>query len=68
MRFAVIIEDLCGAQVLGVSDVIAKRDAVNGEYRFTFGIHKLRIILDPGEPANRDPSPVAESAALLPAL
>jgi hypothetical protein len=46
MSFAVIVEDLCGAQVVGVSEMIAERDAVNGEYSFTFGIHKLRIILD----------------------
>lgn len=46
-----IVEDLCGAQVVGVSDTIAERDAVNGEYSFTFGIHKLRIILDRQETA-----------------
>jgi hypothetical protein len=45
-KFAVIVEDLCGAQVLGVSSEIVERDAKNGEYALTFGIHKLRIILD----------------------
>ena len=66
--FAVIIEDLTGAQVIGVSKELAERDAVQDEYRFTFGIHTLRIILDP-HPARVLPPehpvafPVEESSA-----
>jgi len=61
-NFAVIIEDLTGAQVIGVSKELAERDAVNGEYRFTFGIHTLRIILDPR------PRAVTEERASLPVV
>jgi hypothetical protein len=61
-NFAVIIEDLTGAQVIGVSKELAERDAVNGEYRFTFGIHTLRIILA------LPPRAVAEEPAALPAV
>lgn len=60
--FCVIIEDLTGAQLIGVSKELAERDAVNGEYRFTFGIHTLRIIL-----ASR-PRAVAEESDALPAV
>ena len=60
--FAVIIEDLTGAQVIGVSKELAERDAVQDEYRFTFGIHTLRIILAP------HPRAVTEERASLPVV
>lgn len=61
--FCVIIEDLTGAQLIGVSKELAERDAVNGEYRFTFGIHTLRIIL-----ASPPTKAVIEEPDALPAV
>jgi hypothetical protein len=39
----VIVEDLCGAQVCGVSAELARRDAKDGIYELVFGIYKLKI-------------------------
>ena len=57
---SVIIEDLCGNQVCGVSEALARRDAKDGWYEFVFGIHKLKIHVPP--------TVSSEPSALLPPI
>lgn len=61
-NFAVVIEDLCGAQVCGVTEELARRDAKDGVYELVFGIHKLRILVPPG--AAESATPAAPDAVL----